>query len=50
MMLLGDKYAIYVIVSYAAAGLLLAGLIWSTLAAAARSRRDLGEVDREGRE
>ncbi len=47
MNFLADKYALYVIVAYGATVLILGWLLWSTLAAAARARRELGEVERE---
>ena len=47
MSFLADKYALYVIAAYGGTALILAGLIWSTVAASARSRRELAEVERE---
>ena len=47
MSFLGDKYAIYVLVSYGATVLILAGLVWTALAANAKARRDLAEMEKE---
>jgi heme exporter protein D len=46
-MLFGDKYAVYVIAAYAATILILGGMIWSTLVANARARRDLARAEEE---
>lgn len=47
MSFLTDKYAVYVISAYVATAVILGGLLWSTLAASARAKRDLAEVERE---
>ena len=44
---LGDKYAFHILVSYGATFLLLGGVIWATVIANARARRELEQVDRE---
>ena len=49
MSFFADKYAVYVIAAYGSTALILGWLLWSTLAAAARARRELGEVERERR-
>ena len=40
------EYAGYVFAAYAATALILGALIWATLAANARARRELDQVDR----
>ena len=47
MSFLGDKYAIYVIAAYGSTALILGWLLWTTLAANAKARRDLAEMERE---
>ena len=47
MSFLGDKYAVYVLASYGATALILGWLLWSTLAANAKARRELDEVERK---
>ena len=42
---LSDKYAVYVIASYAATAAILGWLVWTTLAANARARRELEEAE-----
>jgi heme exporter protein CcmD len=49
MSFLADKYAVYVIAAYGATALILGWLVWSTLAANARARRELAEMERERR-
>ena len=44
---LGDKYAFHILVSYGSAFLLLGGLIWASVAANAKARRELDEADKE---
>ena len=47
MSFLADKYAIYVLASYGATALILGWLLWTTLAANARARRELAEMEKE---
>jgi heme exporter protein CcmD len=47
MSFFADKYAIYVLAAYGATALILAWLLWTTLAANARARRDLAEMEKE---
>jgi heme exporter protein CcmD len=47
MSFLADKYAVYVLSAYGATAAILGWLLWSTLAASARARRDLDAVERE---
>jgi heme exporter protein CcmD len=47
MSILGDKYAIYVLAAYGATALILGWLVWSSLAANAKARRDLAEMEKE---
>ena len=47
MSFLSDKYAVYVIAAYGSTVLILGWLVWSTLAANARARRDLAEAEKE---
>ena len=42
-----DKYAIYVLAAYGATTLILGWLLWTTLRANAKARRDLAEMERE---
>ena len=49
MSFLGDKYAIYVLAAYGSTVLILGWLLWTTLAANARARRDLAEMEKERR-
>jgi heme exporter protein CcmD len=46
---LADRYAVYVLAAYGATALILGWLLWTTLAANARARRDLTEMERERR-
>ncbi|HUF87871.1 MAG TPA: heme exporter protein CcmD [Thermohalobaculum sp.] len=48
-MILGDPYAVYVTAAYGATAAILGWLLWSSLAASARARRELDEMER-GRE
>jgi len=47
--LLGDKYAIYVLAAYGATVAILVWLTWSSVAANAKARRDLAEMEKERR-
>ena len=47
MNFLADKYAIYVVAAYGATALILGWLLWTTLAANARARRELSEMEKE---
>ena len=47
MSFLADKYAVYVLVAYGATALILGALLWATLAANAKARRELAEFERE---
>jgi heme exporter protein CcmD len=47
MSMFGDKYAVYVLAAYGATALILGWLLWTTLAANARARRDLAEMEKE---
>lgn len=49
MSFLGDKYAVYVIVAYLASAAILGALIWSSVAASRRARRELDGLERERR-
>ncbi len=49
MSFLADKYAVYVLAAYGATALILGWLMWTTLAANARARRELAEMERESR-
>ena len=44
---LGERYAEHVLISFGVTALVLGWLIWSTIAANARARRDLEDMDRE---
>ena len=46
MSFLSDKYAVYVIAAYASTALILGWLLWTTLAANARARRELTEMEK----
>ena len=48
-MSLGDAYAVHVVVAYAASALILGALIWSSVAAGRRARRELELLERERR-
>ena len=43
----GDKYTVYVASAYLGTVVILGALIWSTLRANARARRELDQVERE---
>ena len=47
MSLFADKYAVYVLAAYGAAALILGWLLWTTLTANAKARRDLAEMEKE---
>ena len=47
---LADKYTFHILVSYGSAVVLLGGVIWATIAANARVRRELETLDRERKE
>ena len=47
MSFLSDKHAVYVLVAYGASAVLLIGLVWATIAANAKARRELDQIDRE---
>ncbi|HUS53368.1 MAG TPA: heme exporter protein CcmD [Thermohalobaculum sp.] len=47
MSILTDKYAVYVLAAYGATALILGWLMWTTLAANAKARRDLAEMEKE---
>ena len=47
MSFLADKYALYVLVAYGSTALILGWLLWATLAANARARRELAEAEKE---
>ena len=47
MSFLNDKYAVYVLVSYGATVLILGWLLWSTLDANAKARRELDDMERK---
>ncbi len=43
------EYTSYVLAAYASTALILGALIWWTVAASRRARRDLDDIDRRGR-
>jgi heme exporter protein CcmD len=45
----GDEYGLYVLAAYASAAAILAVLIWSSVAAGRRARRELDGLERERR-
>ncbi len=47
MSFLGDKYAVYVLAAYGSTVLILGWLLWTTLVANARARRDLAAMEKE---
>ena len=49
MTLFGDGYAAYVITAYAATALIVGALVWSSVVASRRARRDLDGLARERR-
>ena len=44
---LGAQYAEHVLISYGSTAIILGALIWVTIAANAKARRDLEQADRE---
>ena len=46
-MMFGDPYAVYVIGAYGATAAILGWLMWSTLSAHARAKRELERMERE---
>jgi heme exporter protein CcmD len=46
-MLLADEYALYVIAAYAATAVILGALVWSSVVASRRARRELAGLERE---
>lgn len=49
MSLFADPYAGYVLAAYAASAALLGALIWASVAASRRARRELDGLERERR-
>ncbi len=49
MSLFADEYALYVLAAYTATAVILGALIWSSVAASRRARRELAELERERR-
>ena len=49
MSFLSDKHAIHVLICYGATLAILGGLVWTTLAANARARRELEAAEKERR-
>ncbi len=47
MSFFSDKYAAYVLAAYGATALILGWLLWSTLAANSKARRELAEMEKE---
>ena len=47
MSFFSDKYAVYVLAAYGATTLILGWLLWTTLSANAKARRDLAEMEKE---
>ena len=45
----GGEYGLYVLVAYAGTALVLGALIWVTVAASIRARRELDRIDRKGK-
>ena len=45
-MMFGDPYAVYVLAAYGATAAILGWLVWSTLAASARARRELEQMEK----
>ncbi len=50
MSLFSDKYAIYVISAYLGTIVILGGMIWATLSANQRARRELERLEKERRQ
>ena len=44
----GGEYGGYVLAAYGGTAIILAALIWATVSASLRARRELDEVDRRG--
>ncbi len=49
MSFLADKYAVYVLAAYGSTALILGWLLWTTVAANAKARHDLAEMEKERR-
>ena len=49
MSVFADPYASYVAAAYAATALILGALVWASVAASRRARRDLEGLERERR-
>ena len=49
MSVFADPYAVHVAAAYAATALILGGLVWSSVAAGRRARRELEGLERERR-
>ena len=49
MSLFADEYALYVLAAYMAAAVIVGALIWSSVAASRRARRELDGLERERR-
>ncbi len=49
MSFLADNYALYVLAAYGSTALILGWLLWTTLAANARARLELAEMEKERR-
>ncbi len=47
MSFLAGEYAIYVLAAYGATALILGWLLWSSLAANARARSELADIEKE---
>ncbi|MBK0399077.1 heme exporter protein CcmD [Limibaculum sp. M0105] len=47
--LANDRHALYVVSAYGATAAILAWLVWSTLAANARARRDMQDAEQRRR-
>ena len=47
MGIVDDQYALYVYSAYGSTAVILAWLLWTTLRASARARRELEEAERE---
>ncbi len=49
MSFLADRYAVYVLAAYGSTALILGWLLWTTLAANTKARRELAEMEGESR-
>ena len=49
MSLLADKYSLYVLAAYLATAVILGALIWASIVASRRARRELAGLERERR-